>query len=96
MPYIHPHWRQELDQQIAGLCLNIREMTRREGETSYLGILNYTLTSIIIKTIPKKKYWLIAGVTGVLTNMISELYRKYAADYEDEKICENGDLPWNG
>ena len=96
MPYIHPHWREQFDQQIHGITLNIREKVRDEGEPSYFGILNYVITSIILETIPRKKYHVIAGITGVLQNIITEFYRKYVVDYENLKIEENGDLPWNG
>lgn len=29
---------------------------------------------------------------GVLHNVVTEFYRKYAAHYEDKKIAENGDV----
>ena len=95
MPYIDQNWRMKVDFEIDRLAEKIKLLVEENGdETSYLGILNYTITSIILTTIPKKKYWLIAGVTGVLQNIITEFYRKYVADYEDEKIEANGDLPW--
>jgi hypothetical protein len=87
--------RMKVDSEINELVEKIKLLVKEnDDETSYLGLLNYTLTSIILYTIPKKKYWLIAGVTGVLQNIISEFYRRYVADYEDLKAEENGDLSW--
>jgi hypothetical protein len=96
MPYIDPEWREEVDLEIKELVWQLNCLTDREGERAYLGILNYTITMLILKTIPKKKYWMIAGVTGVLQNIITEFYRRYVVDYEIEKTETNGDLPWNG
>lgn len=95
MPYIAHKDRGELAPQIDALAEKIVQMVINKGDdTSYFGLLNYAITSLILRTIPRKKYWIIAGVTGVLQNIITEFYRKYAAPYEEEKIAENGDLPW--
>jgi len=94
MPYIDRGSRQKIDEEIYALSEKINSLVRASDETSYLGLLNYTLTSIILQTIPRKKYWLIAGVTGVLQNIITEFYRRYVENYEEEKINQNGDLPW--
>lgn len=94
MPYIDPAWRMKVDFEINDLAEKIKLLTEETNDQSYLGLLNYTITSLILYTIPKKKYWLIAGVTGVLQNIITEFYRKYVVEYEEEKIKENGDLSW--
>jgi hypothetical protein len=91
MPYIDHTSRINLDPQINKLTSTIRTVCGSDNG-SYFGVLNYCITKLILDTVPGKRYWIIAGVTGVLQNIITEFYRRYAVPYEDEKIEQNGDV----
>lgn len=58
------------------------------------GELNYMLTCQCVRYIEVmgKKYQHINDVIGVLECMKLEFYRRLVADYEDQKIKENGDV----
>lgn len=94
MPYIAQGWRDRIKPKMVLLADEIESIYKENGESSYFGALNYAITMLILYTIPRKKYHVIAGITGVLQNIITEFYRKYVTDYENLKIEENGDLPW--
>ncbi len=58
-----------------------------------LGRLNYVITRLIgyvWKVDPS--YFRAAGLSGVLTNVAAEFYRRAIVPYEDQKIKENGDV----
>jgi len=55
------------------------------------GILNWTITSILLATEPKR-YKDFNKLIGVLESCKLEFYRRAVAVYEDEKIKENGDV----
>src|SRR3990167_7968672 len=82
MPYIEGSDRVDVDVAIHSL-LDYMEWC---GCTP--GILNYIITKIAIKYINThgKKYATINDVIGVLNAATHELYRRVAANYEDEKI----------
>lgn len=94
MPYIADSKRAKIDEQLELLAETIRE----EGYQSDLemaalaGMLNYTITRLILSIIPGRKYWIIATVTGVLQNVSDEFYRRYVVPYEDEQLKKNGDV----
>lgn len=96
MPYIKAVTRKELEESIDQLATNLAALSK--DNTDYPGNLNYTITSLILKSLKIKfgnfKYWQAAMVDGVLSNIGREFYRKKCADYEEEKIKENGDLEW--
>lgn len=57
------------------------------------GELNYVITKLILhawNTSPN--YAKIASITGVLSNVESEFYRRVVAEYEEQKKNENGDV----
>ena len=58
------------------------------------GELNYLITSIckICLDNSRRKYQNYNDVLGALEGVKLELYRRYIAEYEDEKIKENGDV----
>ena len=57
------------------------------------GELNYILTEIILEYLGKDaRYQQYCEVEGVLGHIAKEVYRRRVADYEDEKIKENGDV----
>jgi len=93
MPYIPQKDRPELDKHIDALAEEIKKKTKESGnEAGFAGLLNYSVTRLILKIIPAKRYWVIALVTGVLKNISQEFYRRFAGPYEDEQIKKNGDV----
>lgn len=58
------------------------------------GELNYLFTLISLAYLGKKglRYQYLNDISGALTNCNLELYRRVAADYENQKISENGDV----
>lgn len=58
------------------------------------GELNYAFTLIAQEYLNKKglKYQNINDIIGALEGCKLELYRRFAAPYEDEKIQQNGDV----
>jgi hypothetical protein len=100
MPYIKQDQRKELDPAIDALVSRIKYVTSEmdNDDKAVCGVLNYCLSRLIIKLIKARfgvvKYWIINMICGTLSNVSSEFYRKTATPYEEEKITENGDLPW--
>lgn len=90
MPYIPQSQRQELDPAIIELAEQIRAYHDGHNNASVAGILNYTITRLLLEAGRPARYHDIAILTGVLENVKQEFYRKFAAEYEDEKIRENG------
>ncbi len=90
MPYIPQIQRQELDPTIAVLAEQIRNHHDGHNNASIAGVLNYTITKLLLDAAHPARYHDIAILTGVLENVKQEFYRKFAAGYEDEKIKENG------
>lgn len=87
MPYVEPSERKEMDQSLRLLMNDL-------DYTFYPGKLNYVLTRICDFYIKRTglRYGSINDVIGVLECMKLELYRRVAADYEDQKATENGDV----
>lgn len=58
------------------------------------GELNYLFTQIARRYLQTHglRYQCLNDVSGALANANLELYRRVAADYEDTKIEENGDV----
>lgn len=88
MPYINEEARAELD-----------EAVRLAGNTSELaldnvGQLNYMITTLCLNYLKYKerRYSHVNAVVGAMECAKLELYRRFAAPYEDEKIKENGDI----
>lgn len=93
MPYIEQQQRTRLDIFIAALADEVKRLgSTKDDKTDFSGILNYCITTLILRVIPERRYWAIALVTGVIQNVQQEFYRRYAAEYEDEKINSNGDV----
>ncbi|MDI6852036.1 MAG: hypothetical protein QME75_00325 [Deltaproteobacteria bacterium] len=96
MPYIAGD-RKELDGLIDRLAETI---ARRAGEgdsaAAFAGLLNYVCTRLALKVVRLKfgamRYWLIAVVTGVFTNIADEFYRRVAVPYENKQLARHGDI----
>lgn len=99
MPYINNENRKGLDLCIEQLANRIRVNSGAEGKLdneqflSVAGDINYAFSRIGAALMGDVSYGKIAVLTGVLENIKQELYRRVAADYEDKKIKENGDIP---
>lgn len=93
MPYINPTDRKYLDDDLAGIIAKIKVIKQRENDPHVVaGLLNYVTSQIAIGTIPERKYWSIAMMSGAMHNAADEFYRRYAIPYENEKIREFGDI----
>jgi len=85
MPYIEKTRRYELDKQGAA---RLGEFCATSGE------LNYAITRLCLSYLDRhhKRYATMNEILGVLQAVGFEFYRRVAADYEDQKIQENGDV----
>jgi hypothetical protein len=95
MPYVDSQMRADLDPAIDQVRTALAEAHKKHGDLALLGILNYTMTRLVLSTlevIGKKSYWVIAAMSGVIDNVGREFYRRYAVPYEEEKIVQNGDV----
>ena len=99
MPYIKKELREELEEQINGLADKIARLTDshpNEETHDFVGVLNYTITTLICKVLRMKfaklRYWHSPLVRGVLADVADEFYRRVMSPYEDEQIKNNGDV----
>lgn len=97
MPYIKQDFREKLNGPIDELARQIVDMAKQEEyDAAFTGLLNYACTRLALKVARLRfgqiKYWVIAAVTGVFSNVSSEFYRRLAAPYEDKQIQKNGDV----
>lgn len=92
MPYIQKSDRVELDPLIDQLASFVATKTGM----AFAGSLNYTITRLMMQVIKNEagdlRYWVIATVCGVLSNVSSEFYRRMAVPYENRMIEQNGDV----
>ncbi len=101
MPYIKEKYRTEVQSDLDHLVFNIIKIRDENNlkDMDLLGILNYCITTLILlfvsRTAGKIRYYLIAGITGVLENVKQEFYRKVAAGYEDVKEEEEGEVGYS-
>jgi hypothetical protein len=92
MPYIKKNDREKFCEDSKGgyvdLLLEIGFNCENAGD------LNYCFTLIAQNYLKAKgiKYQHINDIIGALEGCKLELYRRVAANYEDEKIVENGDV----
>jgi hypothetical protein len=88
MPYISEERRRALDPHIEGLQKALSSLGGTEGD------LNYSITRLVAKAFfYETRYHTIARVTGVLTNVMQEFYRRLGIPYENLAIEKNGDVP---
>ena len=89
MPYIKPELRAKVDELVDALC-TILQFTELENAP---GMTNYIISRIISDDIRRNRcYITINEAIGVLECCKLELYRRLAADYEDQKCEQNGDV----
>jgi pantothenate kinase type III len=96
MPYIKEEERLELDLSIEYMVKAIREnktsLNNPHNLANFLGRINYCFSRVISAVMGDVSYSKVAMITGVLENIKQEFYRRIAANYEDKKILENGDI----
>ena len=96
MPYIYPIYREALDPHIKRLAEEINELGSLEAGA---GLVNYSCTQLVLELLKLSgrdfSYSQLALFSGVFHNIADEFYRRKGADYEDQKVEENGDLNWN-
>ena len=94
MPYIDQESRKSYDKLICKLVNKISKTCN--GPTEAAGVLNYCVSQLCLQVysnvVGKLKYWHIALICGILTNVKDEFYRRKAVPYENIKIRDNGDL----
>ncbi len=95
MPYIEKRHRQKFDPLIDRLSEEIVSETAQDN-LAFAGFLNYVCTRTILKVVKlrfgKMRYWILAMITGVLINILLEIYRRVGIPYEEEQIEKNGDV----
>jgi hypothetical protein len=89
VPYVKQVIREELDEPISELSEAILRLYKNEGRDRD-GMLNYTITKMLLQTYPSVSYKIYNEIIGLLECCKLEFYRKQVADYEDEKEAENG------
>ena len=88
MPYISKPERDNLDPLINELLDRIGSADR-----GVFGRLNYVITRLVAYTWKVDPIYVrAAGISGVLSNVYSEFYRRAVVPYENQKIEENGDI----
>jgi hypothetical protein len=91
MPYIKDEDRIQFEDATDDIINTILAET---SETSRAGMLNYCISRIIAELLSAEgtTYNRINTYIGVLECAKMELYRRVAADYEDDKARANGDV----
>jgi len=95
MPYIKQKDRKELDAHIRDLARVVAQESIGNNEQS-CGRLNYAITKLMHLVLEFRHnrvgYAEYNELIGMLECAKLELYRRSVANYEDEKILENGDV----
>lgn len=97
MPYIAQEDRDALDPHIDALAGAIVERAEANGhDAAFAGLVNYSVTRLALKVLRTQfgaiRYWMIATLSGVFSNVALEFYRRIAASYEDKQIEKSGDV----
>lgn len=94
MPYIQVNRREALDQAIDQLISALKSFNEQDLR-NLDGDLNYSISRLMLGALQlaeKPKYTKYNTALGVLEGVKLELYRRFTAPYEDQKITENGDI----
>lgn len=85
MPYIAQNRRNLLDPSINDLGDYIQDT----------GDLNYAITRLTLRLIIRQgaTYVTASAAMGTTIFSLMEMYRRLLAEYEDSKLCRNGDIP---
>ena len=91
MPYVKQEIRGKVDKDIDNL-LTIIKSIEDPGNTAIDGIMNYVITRLMISVYGGGGYAVYNRAMGVFDCSGREFYRRLVAQYEEEKIRENGDV----
>jgi Domain of unknown function (DUF6899) len=94
MPYIKQSRREAINPKLDALIQQIRELDHTHI-TELDGDLNYAISNLLLGVFDltdNPKYTKFNSALGVLEGVKLEMYRRFTAPYEDEKIEENGDI----
>lgn len=97
MPYINASVRAKLDPLIDTLAESITaEAVDTGDETAFAGMVNYTATRLTILVVralfTRFRYWHLALISGIFTNVKDEIYRRIGVPYEEQQCQRNGDV----
>ena len=86
MPYIKSEDRAKFENLVKDMCLS---------KINTAGELNYLITRLVHSFLSQKSenYQSYNDAMGALTGANLELYRRFVAPYENDKITLNGDVP---
>ena len=90
MPYIKNDYRSLINGYIKDITNIIR--SQLPYGTDIAGVLNYTITKLLLGVYRPDQYWKFNGIMGILECVKQEIYRRSIVPYEDKKILENGDI----
>lgn len=94
MPYISKNLRRHYDPLIDKLAIKLLGVSTNDNMCGDLNYIIFRLVKILLD--PEKggqrRYSRMNMISGVLTNVELEIYRRLIAEYEDEKIGSEGDI----
>ena len=101
MPYIKKFQRDHLDDAIADLAADVRSAASKHdmppSRDQLVGVVNYVVTRVVMQSFHVERgqmeYADVNAIVGVLSAVQFEFYRRMAAEYEDQKAHDNGDVP---
>jgi len=94
VPYIAIERRQQLDAAIDHLAEQIKQLPHQDLR-DLDGDVNYSVTKLILAVFDlaqAPKYSKFNSAVGALECIKQELYRRFTAPYEDQKMRDNGDI----
>lgn len=97
IPYINASVRAKLDPLIDTLADSITaEAVDTGDETACAGMINYTATRLTLLVVRalfiRLRYWHVALIVGIFTNVKDEIYRRIGVPYEEQQCRRNGDV----
>ncbi len=92
MPYIVEDKRRVLQQSIDSLVNDLRQLECDDSNNSMAGNINYVFTTVLARVYSPVNYDNVNEVSGILSCVDKEFYRRLAAPYEDQKSFDNGDV----
>jgi hypothetical protein len=93
MPYIATKDREVFDPIVKQLADAINAQAASYGYPgAFAGLFNYCVTTLALRVIPERRYWVTAIIKGIFSDLITEFTRRYQDPYEDEAIEKNGDV----
>jgi hypothetical protein len=94
MPYIAKNLRRSYDPLIDKLATKLLGTATNDNMSGDFNYIIFRLAKILLDPTNggQKRYARMNMISGVLTNVELEIYRRLIAPYEDEKIGSEGDI----